>query len=262
VDTSDRVQSEINRSNPWYVAEHLPNINNPNQIRTIRERWNFISKIIYVLSSSYSGKKLKILDAGCGDGINLTILSKMPNAQITACDYNPIRIQRTKKAFPNVKVIHQDLSNVQIDEDSFDIILCSQVLEHVPEDTVVLRELRKMLSPSGILIVGVPNEGCFLARLRNHVLEPYIGRTTDHVHFYTEEELTNKFRSAGFRVKEKLDQNFFFPKQSISNFFASRDWGFEFMKILRRIFPSQAGGYYFALVHDERDLGNGEPRQP
>jgi 2-polyprenyl-3-methyl-5-hydroxy-6-metoxy-1,4-benzoquinol methylase len=259
VNTSGKVEAEIHKENPWYVNDQLTNLSNPYQIRTIRQRWGFINKCIESMHILRPDRKLKILDAGCGDGINLTILSKIPNASVTAYDYNPLRIERTREKFPDVRAVEQDLTNIQRGEDIFHIILCSQVLEHIPKDIVVLRELKKILSEDGVLIIGVPNEGCFLAKLRNRVLEPHISRTTDHVHFYTEKEILRKFATAGFRVTDKLYQGFFFPKQSMSNFFAIKEWGFNFMNILRKIFPTQVGGYYFVLKHDEENTSNQKP---
>ena len=246
-----KVQREIAGGNPWYISEQLQNLRNQSQRRTIERRWSFINTCIEKMHFLHPERKLRILDAGCGDGINLTILSKIPYARVTACDYNPLRLDRTRKAFLNVEVIEQNLTNVQMAKDSFDIILCSQVLEHIREDMVVLGELKRILSEDGVLIIGVPNEGCFLAKLRNRVLEPHICKTTDHVHFYTEKEFVEKLNSAGFSVRDRFYENFFFPKQSINNYFASREWGLKFMNILQKILPSQAAGFYFAAMHSD-----------
>lgn len=244
------VNQEIAKANPWYVSYQLENLQNPHQVRTIKERWKFIGKIIDKIQNAVH-RPLRILDAGCGDGINLAMLTQIPTAEIFAIDYNPIRVERVKENFPDVKISQQDMTNLNMKEKDFDIILCSQVLEHIPNDIDALFQLKNILAPEGILLVGVPNEGCFLARIRNHILEPYISRTTDHVHFYTEKELLKKFKSTGLCILDRLYESFFFPVQSVAGFFASRDWGFRFMGILKNIFPSQTAGYYFALKHCE-----------
>ena len=56
-------------------------------------------------------------------------------------------------------------------EDRFEVIILNHVLEHIDDDVFVLENLKRLLRPGGRLVVGVPNEGCLLATLRNYVLE-------------------------------------------------------------------------------------------
>ena len=49
-----------------------------------------------------------------------------------------------------------DLTDVPHPDDSFDAIVCSHVLEHIPDDRAAMRELRRILSPGGWAIVQVP----------------------------------------------------------------------------------------------------------
>jgi SAM-dependent methyltransferase len=51
---------------------------------------------------------------------------------------------------------HFDLTDIPHPDDSFDVILCSHVLEHVPDDRAAMRELRRVLRPDGWAIVQVP----------------------------------------------------------------------------------------------------------
>lgn len=56
---------------------------------------------------------------------------------------------------PNVD-LQIDISSIPLPNDSFDVIYCSHVLEHVPDDRKAMRELARVLKPSGTAIVMVP----------------------------------------------------------------------------------------------------------
>jgi 2-polyprenyl-3-methyl-5-hydroxy-6-metoxy-1,4-benzoquinol methylase len=139
----------------------------------------------------------------------------------------------------------QDLTQPGFREGKFHVIVISQVIEHIPEDEKVLRILFDLLLDGGCLILGTPNEGCFLARLRNHLLEPYIRRTTNHVHFYTEKEVRKKIEKSGLVIQEVMREGFFSPLSRISYLFGSHPFLFNLMDNLGRLFPSQVAGFYF-----------------
>ena len=246
------VADEIKRDNLWYTGGQLETIDLDSMSRGIRRRWEFFTRIITDQRSCVPDRPLKILDAGCGDGVNLKMLSGLPNVALSGVDYNPLRVERAQQAFPQARVSQGDLTNLRLRE-RFDVILCSQVIEHIADDEGLLRNLASVLMPAGVLILGTPNEGCLLARLRNHILERSILRNTDHVHFYTERSLRKTIERSGLDVVERMLENLFFPRQAVNNFFASRDWGFRMMQRLHRIIPSQAAGYYFVLRHRNAD---------
>jgi len=173
--------------------------------------------------------------------VNLKLLAGIPGVKVHGIDYNPVRLERVKKEFPGVEIAQADLVCFKTDK-KFDIVLCSQVLEHIGDDVKALENMRGLLSDPGILILGVPNEGCFLARLRNNVFEPAIKKTTDHVNFYTERSIRQKIESAGFAIIEKMHEGFFFPCQKLSSFLASSDPGFALLNLLGSLFKGQAGG--------------------
>ena len=52
-----------------------------------------------------------------------------------------------------------DIQDIPYDDNYFDLILCSHVLEHVPDDMRALRELRRVLKPQGIALIMVPMNG-------------------------------------------------------------------------------------------------------
>jgi len=49
-----------------------------------------------------------------------------------------------------------DITNIGLPHDTFDIILCNHVLEHIPDDRKAMRELHRVLKPNGWAIINVP----------------------------------------------------------------------------------------------------------
>ncbi|MCK4526043.1 methyltransferase domain-containing protein [candidate division WOR-3 bacterium] len=236
------IKEKIDNGNSWYVSPQMKQIFDKSTKRSIKKRWDFIISVIETCQKK--DIQLKILDAGCGDGVHLNILSKLKGLEIYGVDYNPVRVERAKMEYPQAKIFKGDLTNLYI-KDKFDIVLCSQVLEHIEEDDKVLDNLYNSIRNRGILILGVPNEGCFMAQCRNRLFQPYIQKITDHVNFYKEDIIREKIRKSGFQMEKVMYDGFFFPLTIMNTFFSSFNIGFKVMNYLACLFKSQVGGYYF-----------------
>jgi SAM-dependent methyltransferase len=82
------------------------------------------------------------------------------------------------------------ITGMPFDPATFDCILCSEVLEHVPEDDKAVSELRRVLKPGGVLVVTVPYQKRFWAEDDEYVA---------HVRRYDPGELEQKLQRAGFQ---------------------------------------------------------------
>ena len=118
-------------------------------------------RISYVLNL-FNIKNKKVMDAGCGHGILLYNLSKR-GASCTGFDYSDRYIKETKKNFKklnvkNFKLIRGDLTKIHLPDNSFDIIFCLDVLEHIPSVEQAIKELKRVLKPNGRFIISAPTE--------------------------------------------------------------------------------------------------------
>lgn len=104
---------------------------------------------------------LKILDFGCGEGVYTYALSKFTNHKITALDYDKNIISNL-----NNLNLNKDVKKIILDgekdafpfqKNQFDIIILSEVLEHVNDDVNLLNKLYKYLNINGHIIITVPN---------------------------------------------------------------------------------------------------------
>src|SRR5690606_7130456 len=99
-----------------------------------------------------------------------------------------------------------DICNLPFENDSFDVILCNHVLEHIPDDTKAMHELYRILKPGGMGIFQIPQD---LNRENtfedNSITDPKkraeIFGQYDHVRVYGRDYF-DKLRSIGFKVKE------------------------------------------------------------
>ncbi|MDD3407435.1 MAG: methyltransferase domain-containing protein [Methanomicrobium sp.] len=150
------------------------------------------------------------------------ILDVAPNiASRKILDNSTIQYMSTDLDSP-VSDTHMDLTSMGYKTNSFDIIICYHVLEHIKNDSDAINEIYRILKPNGIAILQVPfggkNGHTFELDEYDHTdlkknMELY-GYPT-HVRCYGETDYQNKLKSAGFYVKCDEYVNFF-SKEEIS----------------------------------------------
>lgn len=100
-----------------------------------------------------------ILDAGCGRGFYTQVLSSLPFVkQVVGLDLNADYLNQIKdKNNQKLVYLNQDLSSWNTNK-RFDLIIVSEVLEHLANDQQTLIRVSKLLKPGGIIIITVPHE--------------------------------------------------------------------------------------------------------
>ena len=93
------------------------------------------------------------LDAGCGSGRNLDVLARYGVA--VGVDISPYAVAAAH-ARGHAGVRLGTVEHLPFDDASFDLVTCFDVIEHMPDDRLVLRELRRVTRPGGLLLVTVP----------------------------------------------------------------------------------------------------------
>lgn len=102
--------------------------------------------------------KGKILDVGAGELRNRKFCAHLDYVSQDFCQYTgemPEGLQISNWDTSRIDIV-SDLLDIPVDDASFDAVLCSEVLEHVPEPTKALDEFRRILRPGGMLILTAP----------------------------------------------------------------------------------------------------------
>jgi 2-polyprenyl-3-methyl-5-hydroxy-6-metoxy-1,4-benzoquinol methylase len=146
-----------------------------------------------------------VLDAGCGLGRHLRHLARMPELKIFGIDKNAWALSETSKSMktmPDVLskdylVSIADINRLPFADISFDCIICSEVLEHIPEHEAAMRELVRILKPQGTLVVSVPRY--FSERICWFISRDYYNEEGGHIRIYKKKNLQKMLMKQGFK---------------------------------------------------------------
>jgi len=138
-----------------------------------RDQW-----IISTLNSFDGG--LKILDAGAGESKYKKYCTHLDYTSQDFAEYDGEGdnkgIQKHTRDYSELDII-SDICDIPVEDSTYDIVLCSEVLEHIPDPSKALIELDRVLKPNGIILLTAP-----FASLTHY--SPYHYATGFNIHFY------------------------------------------------------------------------------
>lgn len=173
----------------------------------IKTRNKELQQRIDMLQKSVSKSKINFLDIGCGEG-NALIMAAEKGWNAAGIDITDNRINEAKKKGINFK--EGELLSLQLPAESFDIIYMDSVLEHVLNPMDYLNEIKRLLSPGGVVYIGVPNEDSLQNDVKKMIyiltgkgeiapqLKPF--DTPYHIVGFNKKSLGIAFEKCGFRV--------------------------------------------------------------
>src|SRR5450432_4167245 len=168
-------------------------------------------RVVVRLARQYAQGAKEILDVGCGQGELLREVSDaIPGANVHGADLSEQSLIDSRRRNPTFDLFELNLTHERFAEQysarlaAFDFVVCSEVLEHIPDHELAARHLLTLLRPSGVAIVTVPGG-------KMSAFDQVIG----HQRHYTPKKLDQMMAGAGFEVVEVLA------------------WGFPFHNIYR-----------------------------
>ena len=151
----------------------------------------------------------RLLDLGCGLGRH-SFEGLVRGADVISCDLalaelvsvaEMSKLLRADGGFSGRRshvLVQGDGAFLPFTDHSFDKVIAAEVLEHVPDDHAVLRELHRVLKPDGVVAVTVPawlpEKICWKISSEYHAPAAVGG----HVRIYAEKELRQKLNAGGF----------------------------------------------------------------
>lgn len=142
------------------------------------------ARVVRRLVARHATPGAPILDAGCGTGLNLRHLP--PGS--TGVDINPRNIALLRERLPDHSIVEGDVEDLPFDSGRFGTVLCTEVIEHIPEPAAALAEFRRVLRPGGVLIGSVPARSA-IWKLR------FLSSTCPHSEPFHNEYLPDEVRS-------------------------------------------------------------------
>lgn len=134
----------------------------------------------------------EVLDIGCGEGYLSRILIEN-GCRVTGIDYSPEAIEKAAR-LPG-RFLVRDIYDFR-PKKKFDWVVCSEVLEHLPDDRLALKLMASWLKPKGRILLSVPTKMKLTEKLRK------IG---GHHRHYRVEELVKIMADLGFRLEKRKD---------------------------------------------------------
>lgn len=120
---------------------------------------NTIEKRVYWIRKALQQfEEPRILDIGCGIGVYESIISNEV-LEIIGIDMDLKFIEKCPSDLYNVNFLCTNAEKLPFIEDSFDVVLAIEVLEHVDDLDTILSEIHRVLQESGILVITIPNRG-------------------------------------------------------------------------------------------------------
>jgi 2-polyprenyl-3-methyl-5-hydroxy-6-metoxy-1,4-benzoquinol methylase len=112
-----------------------------------------------------------VLEVGCGEGRGIDVL--LPQARsFTAVDKIKPVIDSLQKKYPNASFASMSIPPlVGIQDNRYDLVVSFQVIEHIQDDTLFLKEIERVLKPGGTALLTTPNRSLSLSRNPWHVRE-------------------------------------------------------------------------------------------
>ncbi|MEX2426040.1 MAG: class I SAM-dependent methyltransferase [Thermomicrobiaceae bacterium] len=150
---------------PWQFASYYPETYAPFARSRLgaRARTWLHSRTVRELEHFLDAPN-RVLDVGCGTGELMHEIRKAGNPNIIGIEPSPgaSRIAREQR---KLDVSTGTLEQQRYPAESFDTVLLSHVLEHLPSPVTTIAEVRRVLKPGGVIIIWVPNAASFAARL-------------------------------------------------------------------------------------------------
>jgi SAM-dependent methyltransferase len=131
-----------------------------------------------------------VLDIGCGSGVTMEHLSDAGAAAVRGIEIDPLALRPDSPI--NERIVLGDLFDLNIDE-TYDIVVMLDVLEHIEADTLALTKVAACMSRDGLLILTVPAYGWLWSS--HDVINAHFRR-------YSAKLLRARLESSGFKVEQ------------------------------------------------------------
>jgi 2-polyprenyl-3-methyl-5-hydroxy-6-metoxy-1,4-benzoquinol methylase len=176
--------------------------------RDVKKDYSFFEKEarFRIISSLILSEHPKtVLDVGCGSGY-LAFLLEQENPRILVHGFD-VSLEALKLAISLDKKYKLDINyeNIPENDSNYDMVVCSEVLEHLFNIQQCLMEINRILKHQGKVVITVPNFSFWRFRIDSLIGRiPYVVSDERHIQTFNKELLTKRLNEAGFDVLQLI----------------------------------------------------------
>lgn len=209
--TAESVADLTNSVNKeWYSEDYI--ISYLKKAPDLKKRF---AQKVHEIESTKSGGNL--LDVGCGVGVFLESMTEATRFKwkLYGVDINEklIREAKTRLNWKVSNLYLGRLDSLSLKENFFDCVTCFDVLEHDHKLKLTLSEIKRLLKPSGLLLIQAPNYSSVMAYLCGSLWDWWA--VPDHIFHFNPRSLSSILQKQGFRVRKLYTWDP--PEEFISN---------------------------------------------
>ena len=144
------------------------------------------------------GRNDKILDIGCGGGVNIEKFLELTDNDVDGLDYSEVSVGETIKrngASGRCRVYHANVCDMPIEDETYDLVTAFETIYFWPEIGETFREVSRIIKPGGQFMIAQGTDG-------NHPDDEKWLATVEGMRVYTAPELERHLLDAGFKSVE------------------------------------------------------------
>ena len=203
------------------LQEALYRSSNPTRraLHCARRDW-----IIDALRRHAPAPPARTLEVGPGSCIYLPVLARLFD-EVMATDVEAAYLKHAaslRHSLPNLQLALDNICDTALPPASFDLILCTEVVEHIADSAAALRGMRRLLKPGGVLVLSTPQRYSPLEQAARIALLPGVIEIvrriykepvleTGHINLMTARTVQRQLREARFAVREQHQSGMYLP---------------------------------------------------
>lgn len=166
----------------------------------------------------------RALEVGPGSGVYLPTLAGLAG-EVVATDIQREYLDRARielARFPNLSFLVDDICDSRLPASSFDLVLCTEVVEHIADSAAALRSIGRLLRPGGHLVLSTPQPWSTLELAGRIAFRPGVIRIvrrvyqepileTGHINLLSPRKLEDQLREAGLAIEARHTAGLYLP---------------------------------------------------
>lgn len=194
----------------FVYADNIPPQNDFNNYYEVMSKYEFshkdgvvsnnyidhYTKIVNFIIPYINDKNVKILDIGCSTGGLLSIFKLNGYSNLLGLDPSPSCVKTTKELY-NIEATVNNISNFNTNE-KFDLVILSDVLEHLVDFSNSMQKIRSLLKDQGLLFIKVPD----VERFDLYISAPFQQFSIEHINYFSQYSIRNLLSKFSFKIIE------------------------------------------------------------